>query len=103
MNTCSVASLLKVKMKRELIPAGLLFSRLNISGHGLLAQSNQGVANNDEDRKWALKSGLTATDIRKLRKLAGVENEADGYIDKLDSKTLQVPQSHFACNGRRKW
>ena len=75
---------------RALILAGLLFSGVSISEHPLLGQSNQSVAPGDDDRTWAIKSGLTPQEIRKLRRLVGVENEADGYIDNLDSKTFKT-------------
>ena len=84
-----VAPFVKVTIMRKLILAGLLFFSLSIFGHRLFGQSNKGAVTNDSDRTWALKSGLTLEEIHRLRKLVGVENEADGYIDSIDSKTFK--------------
>ncbi|HEV8482246.1 MAG TPA: hypothetical protein VGV87_01700 [Blastocatellia bacterium] len=56
---------------------------------GILLAPIHAVSNEDEDSKWARKSGLTQEEIRKLRKLTGVEGDrAAGYIDSIDTHSL---------------
>jgi len=81
---------------KEAVLAGLLFCSSSISATRPFAQLPTPIAGED-DRKWALRSGLQPEEIRKLRKLTGVEDPADGYIDNLDSHSFRSRNHIFVA------
>jgi hypothetical protein len=44
----------------------------------------------EDDRTWARRSGLSVTEVRRLRLVAGVTNDNNAYIDHLDVRGLRA-------------
>lgn len=76
-------------MFRAIFICSLLVLRAAAYGQGTLPEDVWVARHRREDREWARKNGLSLSEARRLRLMAGVPDDSADYVDTVDASSLR--------------